>query len=78
MKFIVQSPIKAGGKRREINAVVELDEDTAAPLLASGDIAPHKVNKADAKAEAEAEAKAKAEAEAKAKAVADAAAAKKK
>lgn len=58
MKFIVQSPIKFGGKRREINAVVDLDEDTAAPLLASGDIAPHKASKADAKAQADAKAEA--------------------
>ena len=61
MKFIVQSPIKHKGKRHEVNAIVELDEETAAPLLERGDVAPHKVSKADAKAEADAKAKAEAE-----------------
>ncbi len=71
MKFIVQSPIKHKGKRHEVNAIVEIDEETAAPLLERGDVSPHKVSKVDQKAEAEAAAKAKAEAEAKAKAEAE-------
>lgn len=32
-KYIVRSPIKSGGKIRATGSIVELDEETAAPLI---------------------------------------------
>lgn len=35
-KYTVTSPIKFNGKRREIDSTVEMSENDAQPLLASG------------------------------------------
>lgn len=35
-KYTVTSPIKFKGKRREIDSIVEMSEEDAQPLLASG------------------------------------------
>lgn len=40
--YIVQSPIKAGGKRREVGETVEMDAKAAKALVESGELVPAK------------------------------------
>jgi membrane protein involved in colicin uptake len=40
MKYLVTTPIKFGGKRREEGSALDLSDEQAAPLLASGALKP--------------------------------------